>query len=98
MMMEKTANNPAIRLRGLTKTFGEQQVLDRLDLEVARGETLTVLGRSGTGKSVMLKLIMGLQKHDGGEIAIKGETITALALDALNRVRKTVCFLFQQAA
>src|SRR4030095_14298469 len=98
MMMEKTANNPAIRLRGLTKTFGEQKVLDRVDLEVARGETMTVLGRSGTGKSVMLKLIIGLQKPDDGEIEINGEEITSLGLDDLNRLRKTVGFLFQGAA
>ena len=98
MMMENATNNPAIRLRGLTKSFGEQKVLDRVDLEVARGETMTVLGRSGTGKSVMLKLIIGLQKPDGGEIELNGEAITSLTLDDLNRVRKTVGFLFQGAA
>lgn len=96
--MENTNNNPAIRLRGLTKSFGEQKVLDRIDLEVARGETMTVLGRSGTGKSVMLKLIIGLQKADGGEIEVNGEEITSLTLVDLNRVRKTVGFLFQGAA
>jgi phospholipid/cholesterol/gamma-HCH transport system ATP-binding protein len=96
--MENATNNPAIRLRGLTKSFGEQKVLDRIDLEVARGETMTILGRSGTGKSVMLKLIIGLQKPDGGEIELNGEEITSLRLDDLNRVRKTVGFLFQSAA
>ena len=97
-MIENATNNPAIRLRGLTKSFGEQKVLDRVDLEVSRGETITVLGRSGTGKSVMLKLIIGLQKPDGGEIQLNGEEITSLTLDDLNRVRKTVGFLFQAAA
>ena len=96
--MENATNNPAIRLRGLTKSFGEQKVLDRIDLEVARGETMTVLGRSGTGKSVMLKLIIGLQKPDGGGIELNGEEITSLTLEDLNRVRKTVGFLFQGAA
>lgn len=98
--MTKKGNNqqPAIRLQGLSKSFGEQTVLERLDLDVARGETVTVLGRSGTGKSVLLKLIMGLQKPDRGHVAINGEEITALSLDELNRVRKTVGFLFQQAA
>lgn len=96
--MENATNNPAIRLRGLTKSFGDQKVLDRIDLEVARGETMTVLGRSGTGKSVLLKLIIGLQKPDGGEIELNGEEITSLTLDGLNRVRKTVGFLFQGAA
>ena len=97
-MMENATNNPAIRLRGLTKSFGAQKVLDRIDLEIARGETMTILGRSGTGKSVMLKLIIGLQKPDGGEIELNGEEITSLTLDDLNRVRKTIGFLFQSAA
>jgi phospholipid/cholesterol/gamma-HCH transport system ATP-binding protein len=98
IMMENATNNPAIRLRGLTKSFGEQKVLDRVDLEIARGETMTILGRSGTGKSVMLKLIIGLQKPDGGEIELNGKEITSLTLDDLNRVRKTIGFLFQSAA
>jgi phospholipid/cholesterol/gamma-HCH transport system ATP-binding protein len=98
IMMENATNNPAIRLRGLTKSFGEQQVLDRIDLEIARGETMTILGKSGTGKSVMLKLIIGLQKPDGGEIELNGKEITSLTLDDLNRVRKTIGFLFQSAA
>ncbi|HXI92994.1 MAG TPA: ABC transporter ATP-binding protein [Blastocatellia bacterium] len=96
--MENNNYNPAIRVHSLTKSFGEQRVLDRIDLEVARGETLTVLGRSGTGKSVMLKLLIGLQKPDGGEIEIDGEEITAMHLDDLNRIRKRVGFLFQNAA
>lgn len=96
--MEHNNDKSAIRVQGLSKSFGEQKVLDRVDLEVSRGETVTVLGRSGTGKSVMLKLIIGLQKPDGGEIEINGEEITALSLNELNRVRKTVGFLFQQAA
>lgn len=98
MTMANDNHNPAVRLQGLSKSFGEQRVLDRLDLEVACGETVTVLGRSGTGKSVMLKLIIGLQQPDGGDVEINGERITRLAIDELNRVRKTVGFLFQQAA
>lgn len=97
-MMETNRNNLAIRVRELSKSFGEQSVLDRINLEVTRGETLTVLGGSGTGKSVLLKLLIGLQQPNNGEIEINGEEITALPLDELNRVRKTVGFLFQQAA
>ncbi|MEW6130081.1 MAG: ABC transporter ATP-binding protein [Acidobacteriota bacterium] len=97
-MMESAHYKPAIHVQSLSKSFGEQKVLNRLDLEVARGETLTVLGRSGTGKSVLLKLIIGLQKPDDGEIEINGEAITKLSLDKLNAVRKTMGFLFQQAA
>jgi phospholipid/cholesterol/gamma-HCH transport system ATP-binding protein len=89
---------PAIRVRGLSKWFGDQRVLDQVDLEVARGETLTVLGRSGTGKSVLLKLMIGLLKPDQGGIEINGVEVTGLPLDKLNRVRKTVGFLFQQSA
>ncbi|MBI1764314.1 MAG: ABC transporter ATP-binding protein [Acidobacteria bacterium] len=96
--MEQSDQQPAIQVRGLRKSFGEQVVLNGIDLNVARGETLTVLGRSGTGKSVLLKLIIGLQKPDGGGIEINGEEITALPLDELNEVRKKVGFLFQQAA
>ena len=98
MNMENNGHNPVIQIRGLSKSFGEQKVLDGVDLEVERGETLTVLGRSGTGKSVMLKLVIGLQKPDSGEIEIGGEEITTMELDALNRIRKRVGFLFQNAA
>jgi phospholipid/cholesterol/gamma-HCH transport system ATP-binding protein len=98
MIMKDDSNKVAIRVRGLSKSFGEQKVLDRIDFEVRRGETVTVLGRSGTGKSVLLKLIVGLQRPDEGEVEINGEATTALPLDELNRVRKTVGFLFQQAA
>jgi len=96
--MANNNNKPAIRLHALSKSFDQQKVLDGVDLEVAHGETLAVLGRSGTGKSVMLKLIIGLQKPDEGKIEINGEEITQLPIDELNRVRKTVGFLFQQGA
>jgi phospholipid/cholesterol/gamma-HCH transport system ATP-binding protein len=96
--MENDGHNPAMRVQGLSKSFGEQNVLDGVDLEVARGETLTVLGRSGTGKSVMLKLLIGLQKPDSGQIEIEGEEITTMQLDELNRIRKRIGFLFQGAA
>lgn len=94
----KYNGTPAIRLRDLTKSFGDQTVLDRLDLDVARGETVTVLGRSGTGKSVLLKLMVGLEKPDSGHIEINDSEITAMSIDELNRVRKTIGFLFQQSA
>jgi len=96
--MEHNGQTPAISLRDVRKSFGEQTVLRGVDLSVARGETLTVLGRSGTGKSVLLKLLIGLQKPDNGEIEINGEEITSMPIDELNRVRKSVGFLFQGAA
>jgi phospholipid/cholesterol/gamma-HCH transport system ATP-binding protein len=96
--MEENGNNTAIRLRALNKSFGDQKVLSGVNLSVARGETMTVLGRSGTGKSVMLRLLIGLEKPDRGKIEINGEEITKLSFDDLNRVRKTIGFLFQGAA
>jgi phospholipid/cholesterol/gamma-HCH transport system ATP-binding protein len=92
------SDGPAVVLRGLHKSFGSQVVLNGMDLTVASGETLAVLGRSGTGKSVLLKLIIGLQKPDSGSIIIHGQEITSLTLDALNEIRKKMGFLFQHAA
>jgi phospholipid/cholesterol/gamma-HCH transport system ATP-binding protein len=92
------SDGPAVVLQGLHRSFGSQVVLDGIDLTVQSGETLAVLGRSGTGKSVLLKLIIGLQKPDSGSIRIHGEEITLLQLDALNELRKKMGFLFQHAA
>jgi phospholipid/cholesterol/gamma-HCH transport system ATP-binding protein len=92
------SDGPAVVLRGLHRSFGSQIVLDGIDLTVGSRETLAVLGRSGTGKSVLLKLIIGLQKPDSGSILIHGQEITLLHLDALNEIRKKMGFLFQHAA
>jgi len=87
-----------VQVESLCKSFGDQTVLKGISLEVGRGETLSVLGRSGTGKSVLLKLIIGLHKPDSGSIRVNGEDVTKLRLKELNEVRKKVGFLFQQAA
>jgi phospholipid/cholesterol/gamma-HCH transport system ATP-binding protein len=94
----KTSSTPPIQVQSLSKSFGEQTVLNGISLEVAQGETLAVLGRSGTGKSVLLKLIIGLHQPDSGSIRVHGEEVTNLSLKELNEVRKKVGFLFQQAA
>jgi phospholipid/cholesterol/gamma-HCH transport system ATP-binding protein len=91
-------NTPPVKVESLSKSFGNQTVLKGISLEVAEGETLSVLGRSGTGKSVLLKLIIGLHKPDSGSIRVNGEEVTKLPLKELNEVRKKVGFLFQQAA
>jgi phospholipid/cholesterol/gamma-HCH transport system ATP-binding protein len=94
----RKSNGAAVVLCGLQKSFGSQIVLDGIEVTVTKGETLAVLGRSGTGKSVLLKLIIGLQKPDAGSILIHGEEITGLPLDAMNEIRKKMGFLFQSAA
>src|SRR5579862_699887 len=81
------AERPVL-LRGLHKSFGTQTVLNGIDIAVAHGETLAVLGRSGTGKSVLLKIIIGLEKPDTGSVVIHGQEITNLRIDQLNDVRK----------
>jgi phospholipid/cholesterol/gamma-HCH transport system ATP-binding protein len=96
--MESGKAEPLIVVQSLRKSFGDQTVLDGIDLEVARGETLTVLGRSGAGKSVLLKLLIGLQPPDSGSIHIHGQEITRLPLDQLNEIRKKIGFSFQYSA
>jgi len=87
-----------ILISNLHKGFGDQKVLNGINLRIARGETTSVLGRSGGGKSVLLKLIIRLQMPDAGSIQIAGQEITDLDEEHLNEVRKKVGFLFQQAA
>jgi phospholipid/cholesterol/gamma-HCH transport system ATP-binding protein len=96
--MKKAPQESPIIIEDLRKSFGEQRVLNGIDLAVPRGETLAVLGRSGTGKSVLLKLIVGLQKPDSGSIRVLGKEIAKLDFDGLNQVRKKIGFLFQSAA
>jgi len=95
---EARNNEPAVEIQDLRKSFGRQKVLDGIGLKVANGETVVVLGRSGTGKSVLLKLLIGLQKADSGSIRIQGQEITTLHFKDLNQVRGKIGFLFQQAA
>jgi phospholipid/cholesterol/gamma-HCH transport system ATP-binding protein len=85
-------------IAGLHKSFGSQKVLNGVDLSAAAGETVVVLGRSGTGKSVLLKLIVGLLKPDAGSIKVHNQEIIGLEMDGLNDIRKKIGFLFQQAA
>ena len=96
--MHKAKDDAPVIVQGLRKSFGKQIVLDGIDLTVEAGETVAVLGRSGTGKSVLLKLLIGLQKPDSGSIRILGQEIAGLEMDVLNDVRKKMGFLFQQSA
>jgi phospholipid/cholesterol/gamma-HCH transport system ATP-binding protein len=94
----KDGSASAVAVEGLHKSFGSQKVLNGINLTVSRGETLAVLGRSGTGKSVLLRLIIGLEKPDSGSVLIHGQDIAGLALDQLGEIRKKMGFLFQHAA
>jgi phospholipid/cholesterol/gamma-HCH transport system ATP-binding protein len=93
-----TEEKPPIQVQNLHKSFCSNTVLDGIGLEVRKGETLAVLGRSGTGKSVLLKLLIGLQTPDSGDIAIQGQSIAGRRVEELNEIRKKIGFLFQQAA
>jgi phospholipid/cholesterol/gamma-HCH transport system ATP-binding protein len=87
-----------IEIRGLSKRFGKKVVLDGLDLTVPRGKNTVVIGGSGTGKSVLLKCVVGLLRPDEGEIRIDGEDITRMDEEDLVRVRQKFGMLFQGAA
>src|SRR5947207_14098329 len=89
--------HPAIAVQELRKSFGAQRVLSGITLQVAQGETVAVIGRSGGGKSVLLKLLIRLQTPDSGSIRIADEEIANLDEKRLNETRKKIGFLFQQA-
>jgi phospholipid/cholesterol/gamma-HCH transport system ATP-binding protein len=90
--------SPLVAVEDVYKTFGSHRVLNGISLSVSRGETLAVLGRSGTGKSVLLRLIIGLVEPDSGSVCIHGHDIAGLTLDQMGEIRKKMGFLFQHAA
>jgi phospholipid/cholesterol/gamma-HCH transport system ATP-binding protein len=87
-----------ISIRNLTKTLGTQEVLRGVDLEIEKGETCVIMGRSGCGKSVLLKHFIGLFKPTSGEVWVEGEEITQLPERRLGGLRKKIGMLFQSAA
>jgi phospholipid/cholesterol/gamma-HCH transport system ATP-binding protein len=87
-----------IHISGLHKSFGDNAVLRGVDLEVRRGETMVVIGQSGSGKSVLLKHLIGLMKPDRGTIRLNGTDITHIKGQALQEVTRKVGILFQGAA
>ena len=94
----RTPAEPAVRLEGVWKTFTAVPVLQGLDLEVSRGSTVTVMGGSGSGKTVLLRLTAGLIKPDRGRIRTLGVDITPLREEALLPLRRRMGFVFQAAA
>jgi phospholipid/cholesterol/gamma-HCH transport system ATP-binding protein len=93
----KTAS-ATIRFDGVSKSFGSRTVLDNLSLEIPRGEAFCILGRSGTGKSVTLKLMIGLLQPDSGQIHVGGRQISGMDSQELTGIRKQMGFLFQNSA
>ncbi len=87
-----------IRVNHLSKKFNGNVVLDDISFEIERGEIFVILGESGTGKSVLLKHLVGLFKPDRGEVFIDGQNITGLSEKALLKVRKNMGYLFQEGA
>lgn len=93
-----TSDEPVIRISHLTKSFGGRKVLDDVSFEVPRGCAFCLLGRSGTGKSVTLRHIVGLVKPDAGSVFVEGREVPRLRRRELNQLRQRIGFLFQNAA
>ncbi|MDF3053930.1 MAG: transporter ATP-binding protein [Geminicoccaceae bacterium] len=87
-----------IEIHGLHKQFGKQVVLDRVDFEVREGETVALLGPSGTGKSVLLKHIIGLIRPDRGTVLVDGKDVTTLKRKELSELRSRIGYVFQNGA
>jgi phospholipid/cholesterol/gamma-HCH transport system ATP-binding protein len=93
-----TGTPPAIAFREVSRSFGGRAVLNNVSFEVAPGEAFCLLGRSGMGKSVTLKLTIGLIQPDSGAICVENDNIVGMDEDGLSRVRSRIGFLFQSAA
>lgn len=91
-------NDTIIEFRDVVKTFGKQRVLDRVNVFFQKGKTTVIGGGSGQGKSVTLKLILGLMKPDSGEILVNGQNVSSMSRRQLNKVRKDFGVLFQGGA
>lgn len=88
-------NHTIIELRGVSKSFGAQKVLDRVDLAVQREKCTVIIGRSGEGKSVMLKHIVGLLRPDEGEVYYEAQRVDQLSERAFTAIRREISFVFQ---
>ena len=89
---------PIIAFKGVSISFGDHAVLEDVDFSVDRGQTLCILGRSGVGKSVALRLLMGFLKPDSGSILVEGQEIAAMNEEGLRAIRKRVTMVFQNGA
>ncbi|GIZ07664.1 ABC transporter ATP-binding protein [Flavobacterium sp. UMI-01] len=97
-MNTKTKNEVVVSIKDLKKSFGTQKVLDGITMQLYQQENLVVLGKSGTGKSVLIKCLVRLLEHDEGSIVVDKQELTNISEDELIQVRKKIGFLFQSAA
>jgi len=95
---KKSTREPVIEINNLYKSFGTLEVLKNLSLKLYDGENLVVLGKSGSGKSVLIKCIVGLLKSDSGTIEVFGNDVTELTIKKLDDIRQKIGFLFQSGA
>ena len=91
-------NNPVITIRDLYKSFGDMKVLQGIDLDLYQGENLVVLGRSGTGKSVLIKIISGMLRADRGDVTVLGHNMNTIREKDLQELRIRIGFSFQASA
>ena len=98
MKTNTTSKNAIISIKDLHKSFGTNVVLDGFDLELYEGENLVVMGKSGSGKSVMIKCVIGLEQPDSGSILVMNQEINNLELEELDELRIEIGFLFQGSA
>jgi phospholipid/cholesterol/gamma-HCH transport system ATP-binding protein len=95
---ENRTGEPVIQLRGVYKAFGSNEVLKGVDLDVYKGENVVVLGRSGTGKSVLIKIISGMMYPDAGNVRVLGQDVGTLKEKELRALRLKIGFSFQSSA
>ncbi|WP_235906700.1 ABC transporter ATP-binding protein [Pseudomonas saliphila] len=96
--MSTEPNTPLVEVRGLLNRFGSQVIHENLDLDIRRGEIIGVIGGSGTGKSVLLRSIIGLKRPDAGSVKVFGQDLTQLDVDQRSRMERRFGVLFQRGA
>lgn len=97
-MANLTEKKPIIEIKNLKKSYGDNHVLEGFNMELYEGENLVIMGKSGSGKSVMIKCLIGLEEPDNGTITIMGENINNLEHSELDELRTEIGFLFQGSA
>lgn len=97
-MSDLRSSEPLIQFRSVRKAFGDQTVLDGVDLTIEQGVVTTIIGRSGVGKSVLLKHVVGLLQPDGGEILYRGENLLTLKRSVRRALKSKISYMFQNMA